>query len=148
MKNFTIALAVIAALTLGALGTAQARDAGQRHGAHKRSHAIMQHRADTRRFKHAVDRRHVRQHARGVERRAHGHPGKRIWRMKHKRHWVKRHYRKHRRFHGRVHPPHPAYRPVYRAYPVAYPVYEDSPSRSLGFDIETEGFRFSVNKSG
>lgn len=68
--------------------------------------------------------------------------------MKHKRHWAKRHYRKHRRFHGRVHPPHPAYRPVYRAYPVAYPVYEDSPSRSLGFDIETEGFRFSVNKSG
>ena len=28
-----------------------------------------------------------------------------------------------------------------------YPVYEQSPSRSLGIDVETEDFRFSVNRS-
>jgi hypothetical protein len=150
MKNYPIVFAVIAALTLGVLGTAQARDAGQRHGAQKHRPAAVQHRAGPRRSKHAIDRHHVRQHARGFGKRAHARPGKRIWRMKARRHWARRHYGhyrhygKHRRFHRGRPAPHRFHRRPARA----YPVYLDSPSRSLGVDVETRDFRFSVNKSG
>ena len=64
MKNFRIALAVIAALTLGALETAEAQNKGRCHGAHKQKHASMQHTASSRKFQHAVDRRQARQHLR------------------------------------------------------------------------------------
>jgi hypothetical protein len=46
------------------------------------------------------------------------------------------HYRGHRRGHH-------GHRVEY-----VYPVYDDSPAESLGLDIETKDFRFSVNKSG
>ena len=64
MRNVTIALTVIAALTLGALGTAEAQNKGRRDGAHKQRPTSMQHRASPRKFQHAVDRRQARQHAR------------------------------------------------------------------------------------
>jgi hypothetical protein len=64
MKNFHFALAVIAALTLGALETAEAQNEGRRHGAHKHKHTSLQHRASRRKFQHAVDRRQARQHVR------------------------------------------------------------------------------------
>ena len=62
MKNLSIALAVIAALMLGALETAEAQNKARRHGAHK--HTSMQHRASPRKFQQVVDRRQARQHAR------------------------------------------------------------------------------------
>ncbi len=64
MKNVSIALTVIAALTLGALGTAEAQNKGRRDGAHKQRPTSMQHRASPRKFQHAVDRRQARQHTR------------------------------------------------------------------------------------
>lgn len=81
---------------------------------------------------------------------------KRIWRMKGKRYgkhrghrprfrvkdgWRgKRHYRGHgRHFRRHHHRRHVQY---------VYPVYDDRPAHSLGVDIETKDFRFSVNKSG
>jgi hypothetical protein len=60
MKNYTIVFAVIAALTLGAFGTAQARE----HGARKGRQAAMQHRAGPRKFQRGVDRRQANQRAR------------------------------------------------------------------------------------
>ena len=64
MRNLSIALTVIAALTLGALGTAEAQNKARRDGAHKQRSTSMQHRASPRKFQHAVDRRQARQHAR------------------------------------------------------------------------------------
>ncbi len=63
MRNLSIALTVIAALTLGALGTAEAQNKGRRDGAHKQRSTSMQHRASPRKFQHAVGRRQARQHA-------------------------------------------------------------------------------------
>ena len=89
--------------------------------------------------------RHILNHA------LHG-SSKRIWRMKGKRYGrrgahrpkyrVKRDFRKrgHYRDHRRGHHGH---RVEY-----VYPVYDESPAESLGLDIETKDFRFSVNKSG
>lgn len=88
--------------------------------------------------------RHILNHA------LHG-SSKRIWRMKGKRYGrrgdyrpkyrVKRDYR--RRGHHRGHHGHHGQRVEY-----VYPPYDDSPAESLGLDIETKDFRFSVNKSG
>ncbi len=64
MRNVSIALTVIAALTLGALAMAEAQNKGRRDGAHKQSPTSMQHRASPRKFQHAVHRRQARQHAR------------------------------------------------------------------------------------
>ncbi|MCK5364350.1 MAG: hypothetical protein KAR22_15340, partial [Gammaproteobacteria bacterium] len=64
MRNVSIALTVIAALTLGALGTAEAQNKGRRDGAHKQRPTSMQHRAGPRKFQHAAGRRQARQHAR------------------------------------------------------------------------------------
>ena len=64
MRNPSIALTVIAALTLGALGTAEAQNKGRRDGAHKQRSTSMQHRASPRKFQHAAGRRQARQHAR------------------------------------------------------------------------------------
>lgn len=64
MKKFGIALATIAALALGTVSTADAQGKGRRDGAHKQRHASAQHRAAPRNFRHAVDRRQVRQRAR------------------------------------------------------------------------------------
>lgn len=195
MKNFHIAVAAIAALTLGAAGAADARDRGVRHGAQKQGHVSMQHRAAPRSFQRSVDRRQVRQrarirqgarsgrlsrgqvaHLRGKqkqiramerhfradgrynrhERRILNHAlhgaSKRIWRMKGKRHgrygaygpkyrfkpgFKRRGY--HRGHFSRRHSRHVEY---------VYPAYDESPADSLGLDIETKDFRFSVNKSG
>jgi len=64
MKNSAISLAVLAALTLGALDAAEAQNKGRRHGAQKQQHTSVQQRASQRKFQHAVDRRQARQHAR------------------------------------------------------------------------------------
>lgn len=64
MRNVSIALTVIAALTLGALATAEAQNKGRRDGAHKQRSASMQHRLSPRKLQHAVGRRQARQHAR------------------------------------------------------------------------------------
>jgi len=64
MKNFPIAVAVIAALMLGAVGTADARDRGARQGAKKQGQASAQRRANPRNFQRSVDRRQARQRAR------------------------------------------------------------------------------------
>ena len=64
MRKVSIALTVIAALTLGALGTAEAQNKGRRDGVHKQSPTSMQHRASPRKFQHTVDRRQARQHGR------------------------------------------------------------------------------------
>jgi len=64
MRNVSMVLTVIVALTLGTLGTAEADSKGRRGGAHKQGSTSVQHRASPRRFQHAVDRRQVRQHAR------------------------------------------------------------------------------------
>lgn len=64
MRNASIALTMIAALTLGALGTAEAQNKGRRDGAHEQRPTSMQHKASSRKFQHAVDRRQARQHAR------------------------------------------------------------------------------------
>ncbi len=64
MRNVSIALTIIATLTLSALGTAEAQNKGRRDGAHKQSPTSMQHRASPRKFQHAVDRRQARQHGR------------------------------------------------------------------------------------
>lgn len=64
MKNLHIAVAVIAVLTLGALATAEAQGKGRRDGVHKQRHTLLQHRARSRKFQHAIDRRQGRQHAR------------------------------------------------------------------------------------
>jgi hypothetical protein len=57
MKNFAIALATIAALTLGAFSTADAQGKGRRDGAARQRHATVQHRAGSRNFQRGVDRR-------------------------------------------------------------------------------------------
>jgi hypothetical protein len=64
MRNLSIALTVIAALTLGALGTAEAQNKGLRDEARKQAPPSMQHRASPRKFQRAVDRRQARQRAR------------------------------------------------------------------------------------
>jgi len=187
MKNLSITLAVIGALTLGAFTTAQARNGDRHGGAHKQRPAAAQHRAAPRKFQRAVDQRQAKQRGRikhgyrsgtlnhkqvarlrheqrrinklerrfGADGRYSRHErrvikhklhraNKRIWRMKgnHYRHAPV--HRKHRRFQqyfGQVHAPHAHVQRV-------YPVYQEAPSESLGLDIETEEFRFSVNKSG
>ncbi len=63
MRNVSIALTVIAALTLGAVETAEAQNKGRRDGAHKQRSASMQHRVSPRKLQHAVGRRQARQHA-------------------------------------------------------------------------------------
>jgi hypothetical protein len=98
-----------------------------------------------------ADGRYNRQERRILNHALHG-SSKRIWRMKGKRH-------------GR----YGAYGPKYRFKPgfkrrgyhrghfsrrhsrqveYVYPAYDESPADSLGLDIETKDFRFSVNKSG
>lgn len=205
MKKLPIVLAAVAALTLGAVGSAEARDRGAGHGAQKQRHGVMQHRAGPRGFQRNVDRRQARQHGRirqgavsgrlnrgqvarlrgkqkhirvmerhfgadgrydRQERRILNHAldrsSKRIWRMKGQRHGK---YGHGRYGHGR----YGAYAPKYRVKPRrrghrhfrghhprrhhrhvehVYPVYDASPAHSLGLDIETKDFRFSVNKSG
>jgi len=197
MKNHTVTFAVIAALTLGALGTAQARERDRNNGAHRQKQAAVQHQASSRKFQRAVDSRQVKQRGRikqgmhsgdlnrkqvarlrtdqkrisKLERRfgADGrytrnerriikhklnHASQRIWRMKGKQRAPRHGYRQHRpsyrdyRHPRRAHPHVRRIHRVYRVYPVSEPVYEDAPTRSLGLDIETEQFRFSVNKSG
>ncbi len=143
MKNVSIALTVIAALTLGALGTAEAQNKGRRDGAHKQRSTSMQHRASPRKFQHAVDPRQARQHERRRMGRALGHSNKRIWRMKGNRYRAKPGYRKHRYFHRGLRRPRRHHRHAYRL----YPVYEQPPNYSFGLEIETEDFRFSVNES-
>ena len=70
MRNASITLTMIAALTLGALGTAEAQNKGRRDGAHEQRPTSMQHRASSRKFQHAVDRRQTGQHARGTHTRS------------------------------------------------------------------------------
>ena len=80
--------------------------------------------------------------------------GKRIWRMKGKHYWrhggyrprfrVKHGFRKHGHYLGHSHHSRRHHRHVEHV----YPVYDDTPAHSLGLDIETKDFRFSVNKSG
>jgi hypothetical protein len=165
MKNLSITLAVIGALTLGALGTAQARDRDR--GAYKQRPAAVHQRAAPRKFQRAVDHRQAKQRGRirqGIHSGALNHKqvarmrnqqrriikhklhraNKRIWRMKGKHYRHAPVHRKQRRFQqyfGQVHAPHGHVQHV-------YPVYQEAPSESLGLDIETEEFRFSVNKSG
>ena len=100
MRNVSITLTAIAALTLGALGTAEAQNKGRRDGAHKQSPTSMQHRAGPRKFQHAVHRRQARHHARRPMGRALGRSSKRIWRMKGNRYRAKPGHRKHRYYHG------------------------------------------------
>jgi hypothetical protein len=64
MRNFAIALAAIAALTLGALSTADAQDKGRRDGAGNQRQSTVQHRAGPRNFQRAVDRRQATQRGR------------------------------------------------------------------------------------
>jgi hypothetical protein len=143
MKSYTTAIALVAALTVGTLGPVQARDKAARHGAHKQSHAAMQHRATPRNARPRVHRPSVNQHVRAMQKRSHQRAAKRIWRTKGRHHAVKRGYWKHQRIHRRFHQP----RHYRRHGHGAYPVYVDAPGRSLGFEIETEAFRFQVNKS-
>ena len=72
MKNLSIAVAVITALTLGSLGEAQAQSKGRRDGEHKQRKATVQHRASPREFQRTVNRRQDRQHARMREGRQSG----------------------------------------------------------------------------
>jgi hypothetical protein len=113
MRNVSIALTVIAALTLGALGTAEAQNKGRRDGAHIPSPAPMQHRASPRKFQHALDRRQARQHARRRVGRALGRSSKRIWRMKGCCYRARPGYRKHRYYHGGFRRPRRHHRHVY-----------------------------------
>ena len=170
MRNVCIALSVVAALTLGALGTAEAQNEGRRDAARKQRPTSMQHRGSPRKFQHAVDRRQARQRARirqgwqsgrlnrkqvarshrnqkqfnKMDRRfrADGHY---TWRVKGNRYRAKPGYgyRKDRHFHGGFRRPRRHHRQAYRV----YPVYEQPPSQSFGLEIETEDFRFSVNES-
>jgi len=206
MKKTTVTFAVIAALTLGALGTAQARERDRNPGAHKQKQSAMQHGAKPRNFQRAIDARQAQQRGRIKQGRRNGdlnrkqvarlrtdqkrirklerrfgadgrytrnerriikhklnHASQRIWRMKGRhqapRHGYRQHtprhgYRKHGQFYrgnhrSRAHHPHVRrIHRVYRVYPVSEPVYEDAPTRSLGLEVETEQFRFSINKSG
>ena len=143
MKSYTTAIALVAALTVGTLGPVHARDKAERHGAHKRSHAAMQHRAVPRNARPRVDRPRLNRHVRAMQKSVHHRAPKRIWRTRGRHQAVKRGYWKHWRLHRRFHLPRP-----YRRHGVgAYPVYVDAPGRSLGFEIETEAFRFQINKS-
>lgn len=204
MKKFSLALAALAALMLGATGFAEARDRGAGHGAKQHRPAQIQHRAGQRGFERRVDGRQMRQRARireGVasgslnrhqaarlrkdqrrvramerrfavdgrfdrrERRVLDHAldrsSKRIWRMKGKHYGEHRGHRPgfrprdgwrgkgHYRGHGRHFRRHHHRRHHHRRHvEYVYPVYDDTPAHSLGVDIETKDFRFSVNKSG
>jgi len=64
MRNVGIALTVIVALTLGALGTAEAQNKGRHDGARKQRPTSMQQGASPRKFQRTVDRRQARQRAR------------------------------------------------------------------------------------
>ena len=190
MKSLSIAVAVITALTLGSLATAQAQSKGRRNGGHEQRQATLQHRASPRNFQRRVNRRQDQQHARMRQGRQSGslnrkelsrlqrnqhaigklkrrlgadgyysrhertivrggldHSSQRIRRMKRNPRRLLPRYRHrghYRRLHGPIHRPHGYYRPVKRF----YPVYESSPSHSLGLEVETEDFRFSVHESG
>lgn len=150
MKNFGIVLAVIAALTMGAMSTADAQGKGRRDGAHKQRNTSVQHRAGPRNSGRAVDRRHTRKdaHMRHGGKRGYHRPDKRVWRMKHHRRAWKRGYRKHQRYDHRYQRPyrHDFRRPHRRrghVYQVR-PVYDSSPEYSHGLEVETEEFRFKV----
>jgi len=154
MKNFSIVLAAILALTLSTFGTATAQPKGARDGAQKQRHLSGQQRAGSRKSQYARGGRDARPYTRWHEPRRHPGVNKRIWRMKGKHYrGATRGYRQHRRIHrgfrqqrryyrGFHHPRRPGPR-VRRI----YPVYEQSTGPSLGFDIETQDFRFSINKS-
>jgi len=129
MRNVSIALTVIAALTLGALGTAEAQNKGRRDGAHKQRSTSMQHRASPRKFQHAVGRRQARQHARirqgwrsgrlNRKQVARLHRNQRHINKMQRRFRADSYYpRKHRYFHGDFRRPRPHHRRVYRVYPV------------------------------
>lgn len=154
MKNFSIVLAAILALTLSSVGTAAAQPKGARDGAQKQRHLSGQQRAGSRKSQYARGGHDTRRYTRWHEPRRHPRVNKRIWRMKgkhyrgatrgyrqHRR--LDRSFRQHRRYHrGFRHPRRHSPR-VHRI----YPVYEQSTGPSLGFDIETKDFRFSINKS-
>jgi hypothetical protein len=106
--------------------------------------AAMQHRAGSLKEQRAAHRPRVNQYARALHKRVHARASKRIWRRKARHYRAKPGYWHHRRLHQSFRGPHHRGHQVDRA----YPVYEDSTGHSLGVDIETEGFRFSVNKSG
>ena len=147
MKNLSIALAAILVLTLSTLGTAEAQRKGGMPEAQKQRQTSTQHRAGPRKSQHAAAGRQIRQHGRWHDPRHSPRSSKRIWRMKGKHHRAKRGYGRHGRFHRGF---HRGFRQPRRHYPHAYriyPVYEQPPSRSLGIDVETKDFRFSVNRS-
>jgi hypothetical protein len=143
MKNLGIALAVILALTLTTLATAEAQSKGRRHEAQKQRQTATQHRAAPRKFKHAAGGRQARHHGRWQDPRRLSRSSKRAWRMKGKHYRAKRGYAKHRRFHRGFHRPRRHNAHLHRI----YPVYEQYSSHSMGLEIETEDFRFSVNRS-
>ena len=159
MKNFSFVLAAILALTLSTFGTAAAQSKGARDGAQKQRHLSRQQRAGSRKSQYAPGGREAGRHTRWHEPRRHPRVNKRIWRMKGKHYrGATRGYRQHKRIHrgfrqqrryyrGFHHPRR--HRPrVHRIYSDRiYPVYEQSAGPSLGFDIETQDFRFSINKS-
>lgn len=133
MKSTMIALAAISALTLGALGSAAARDKAHAPGAHKRAQVAAPHRAGP------INAR--RAHA--LPGRAHAHPGKRNWRMQGRHYRMRPGWWRHRPVHRS---PRWRHRPgpwVQRAYPA-----HEGTERGLGVEIETREFRFSANKSG
>ena len=144
MKNFSIVLAAILALTLGSVGTAAAQPKGGRDGAQKQRHTSSQQRAGTQKFQHATGGRHGARQGRWHDPRRSPRMNKRIWRMHGKRHrWAKRGFRQHRRYHRGLRHPRVHVPRVYRT----YPVYEQSFSPSVGFEIETPEVRVRVHKS-
>ncbi|NCF28230.1 MAG: hypothetical protein GWP69_12665 [Gammaproteobacteria bacterium] len=151
MKNFSIALAAILALTLSTLGTAEAQRKDGRHQAQKQRQTSTQHRAGGRKFQHAAPGRQARQHGRWHNPRRLHRSSKAHWRMKGRHYRAKPGYRRHQRFHRgyqrRFYRGFRQPRRHHRYVRRIYPVYEQSPGHSLGLDIETEGFRFHVNKS-
>ena len=142
MKNTMIALAAISALTLGAFTSAEARDQGRGHGAQRSTHAPARHQSAPVNAHHGSARMQARRHAPALAGRAHPRADRRFHRVRGNHYRVRPGHWRARRVHRSLrwrHRPGPW---VYHA----YPVYQ-SPSRSLGLDIETDGFRFSVNKS-
>lgn len=148
MKKYPIALAVVAALALGAAGVAEARDGNARHGAHV--DAGPRHHAAPRGFQRGFRRGFQGGYQRGFKggfqggfQRGFRHGVKRgHYRHRHGGHWRRYHLRRHFYRHG-----HP-WRPHHLVVRQVYPVYVEPPSHSLGFEVETKDFRFSVNKSG
>lgn len=119
MKNVSIVLAAILALTLTTFGTAAAQPKGGRDGAQKQRHTSSQQRAASRETRDAAGGRDTGRHSVWHDPRRSPHFNKRIWRMNGKYHrWAKRDFCQQRRFHRgfrhpRVHVPR-----VQRTYPV------------------------------